>query len=123
TSFPSGLLIESRRGLSWENKDDQERLLIALRQAKVDVATFDPVRGFTPNADKGPADFHGDQRFLRKLQNECPSLGLIHHDIKPARDGKDIRAPSDQASGGGLLSAADCPVQFIREDSKKARTV
>ena len=40
---------------------------------------------------------------------------LVHHDVKPARDGKaDERPRAQRARGGGLLSISDAPIHFER---------
>jgi hypothetical protein len=115
---PKRLRILSRPGWNLERPEDQGAVLAAIREASPapTLLTVDPARGSMPALDKGPSDAAGAIRFLRQVQRETSirSVLVLHHDIKPARDGKDDRARAERASGGAVFSIADCPVNFER---------
>ena len=64
-----------RRGLAFDT--DQKAILAFLSQCGAEVAFFDPLRSFTANADKGPADLAPVSKFIRRIQNEtaCQDRG------------------------------------------------
>jgi hypothetical protein len=92
----------------------------AIRACGAEVAFVDPLRSFTGNSDKGPADFSPVARFLRRVQDETTAKALVipHHDTKPlaAANANPDRSRSQQASGGGIFSISDCPVSFRKLD-------
>ncbi len=122
---PATLMIEARRGLSLDDEASQRRIRDEITQHGVEFAWFDTARAMAPGVDQGPADAAGAVRFLRSLLAETglKSIGLTHHDVKPARDGIDTRARSEKASGGALLAAVDCPIGFTRIDDRSTLVV
>ena len=110
---PTGFYPVIRKGLSFDSPQGQAAILQVLAQCNPAVVIFDPLRGFTANSDKGPADLRPVVEFLRHLQNTttAKSVLLIHHDTKPLAM-EDARNRSQQASGGGIFSVSDCPVGF-----------
>ena len=117
---PENLYLKGRAGLNFLNPKDQKGILEALGRAGAVGAAFDPARAYMPGIDGGPADGAAAVEFVRRIQNEtkCKTILIPHHDVKPPRDGKDIRSRSDRASGGVLYSAAECPVNFERVDDR-----
>jgi hypothetical protein len=109
-----------RRSLNLDEPRAQNRFISWLDENGVEVLFLDPLRSFTASSDKGPADFAGMTRFLRRIQNEtnCKAIVIIHHDVKPSRDSRysGNRRRSHDASGGGVFSVADCPVSFEKTD-------
>jgi hypothetical protein len=39
---------------------------------------------------------------------------IVHHDVKPGRDGEDPRRRSHRASGGDWFAASECPIHVER---------
>jgi hypothetical protein len=119
---PSRLRILSRPGWNLEQTSDQAAVLTAIREVSPApvLLTIDPARGSMPALDKGPSDAASAIRFVRQLQRETSirAVLILHHDIKPPRDGKDERARAERASGGAVFSIADCPVNFERVDDR-----
>jgi hypothetical protein len=69
------------------------------------------VRRFAPSADKGPSEVSVVTGILRRLASETGvAVVILHHDVKPARDGRDDRRRSHRASGGDWFAAADAPI-------------
>jgi hypothetical protein len=104
-----------RRGVSFDDPAEQNKLIRWIQQTAAEFAILDPLRGFTGAADKGPADFKPAATFLRRIQNEtlCRSLLIVHHDVKPLRQAQGkTRSRSHDASGGGVFSVSECPVSF-----------
>ena len=122
---PDSLWLSARRGLSLEAAESQAQIHDVVTSLSPDMLIFDTGRAFAPSVDKGPADAAPTIRFLRALLAETclRSLLIVHHDTKPARDGKDERARSERSSGGILLSAADCPIGFERLSDRAALVV
>jgi hypothetical protein len=105
-----------RKALTFDSPTTQEEIIERIRTCGAEVAAFDPLRSFTAQSDKGPADFAPVARFTRRIQNEtqCKSILIVHHDVKPlaTSNGNPDRSRSQQASGGGVFSVSDCPVSF-----------
>jgi len=124
-SPPEHLWLSARKGLSLETVDSQAQIVDVIHALSPELLIFDTGRAFAPSVDAGPKDSAGPIRFLRSILAETciQGLVLVHHDTKPARDGKDERARAERASGGGLLAATDCPIGFERIDDRSAIVV
>lgn len=113
-----------RQSLSFDDEWTRRDIIKVIKECGCESAIFDPLRSFTAQADKGPADFAPVTKFLRKIQNEtqCKSLCAIHHDTKPLAmaQANPTRSRSQEASGGGIFSIADCPVGFKKLAWNKA---
>jgi hypothetical protein len=114
------LRIVSRKGLSFDRPDAQGQAAIfsAISSWRAEVVAFDPLRSLTAHCDQGPSELSPVTQFLRKLLRETPCRAIIigHHDVKPPREGGDTRARAHRASGGGIFSIADSPINFERPD-------
>jgi hypothetical protein len=113
TSIPTDCYFFVHRGLNFDEAATRDYIKKVLQDTGVQVVIFDPLRGFTGDSDKGPADLRPVVVFLRQIQNEttAKSILLISHDTKPSFSNGD-RSRSQQASGGGIFSISDCPVSF-----------
>src|SRR5262249_26095548 len=77
------------------------------------VVIFDPIRRYSANADKGPAEVRqitGRQRTI--VAETRATITNVHHDTKPPANGKDERRRAQRASGGDWFAASDCPLSF-----------
>lgn len=122
---PAGLFLSARRGLLLEDAESQARIRGAVDALELELLWLDTARALAPSVDQGPADAARAVRFLRELLAETSlrGLALVHHDVKPSRDGLDTRARAERSSGGALLAAVDCPVGFERLSERAALAV
>lgn len=122
---PDTLWLSARKGLNLESASGQADVLDVVNRLGIELLTLDTARAFAASIDKGPSDAAEVIRFLRALLTETPlrSLAIVAHDTKPSRDGKDERARAERASGGALLAAVDCPVNFERLSDREALAV
>jgi hypothetical protein len=114
--IPETLWLSARRGLTFEDAASRAEIADTFTALRIDLAIFDTARAFAPTLDKGPFDGAPAVRFLRTLMSDTPLRGIavVHHDVKPGRDGQDGRTRAEKLSGGALLAAADCPIGFER---------
>ena len=120
--WPETLAFSVHRGIDLERSEWHERLLRDVRRFGFRLLTFDPIRRYGLNVDKGPAEVRAITAYLRRLCVETGvSVSLIHHDVKPPASGKDERRRSQKASGGDWFAASECPMSF--EEAGDHRTL
>lgn len=113
TGAPEGLHVSVHAGIDLEAVEWQEAMLRDVGARRVRLVALDPIRRFSPNVDKGPAEVWAVTGFLRRLAAETGAAVVVaHHDVKPPRDGKDTRRRAHRASGGDWFAASDCPVSL-----------
>jgi hypothetical protein len=121
TTAPEGLFLSVHAGIDLESVEWQETLVRDIRAREIQLAIFDPIRRFSPNVDKGPAEVRAVTAFLRRLTVETGAAVLVvHHDVKPGRE-EDHRRRGHKASGGDWFAASDCPVHL--EPAGRDRTL
>lgn len=111
-----------RPGWDLESSAGQAELLATINDtsAAMDeplrVLVIDPVRASMPSIDGGPKDAARARAFLLTILRETTISVIVlpHHDLKPARDGKDDRSRAERASGGVTFSMGDCMLNFER---------
>jgi hypothetical protein len=118
------LSVVIRKGLDFDSTEGRSGIISAIFDAEAEVVAFDPLRGFTSHSDQGPSDLRPVVVFLLFLLRETPvqHIILLHHDTKPSRDGKDVRARVHRASGGGIWSISDSPIAFERAEGPGLQT-
>ena len=120
TGIPEIFFPVIRKSISFDSRDAQDEVIRAIQDRQAEVAFFKPLRSFTGQSDKGPADFAPVARFLRRIQDETSAKALVipHHDTKPIATAtpNPERSRSQLASGGGVFSISDCPVSFRKLD-------
>ncbi len=111
TTPPAGLHFSVHGGINLDNEAWQEALLHDTARLGIRLLVLDPIRRYSPNVDKGPAEVRTVTAFLRRLavQSEC-SVVIVHHDVKPGREREDTRRRSHKASGGDWFAASECPI-------------
>jgi hypothetical protein len=113
TTFPETLAFAVHKNIDLENPEWQERLIFDVKQLNFDLVILDPIRRYSPNADKGPAEVGRITAFLRRLVVASgATVDIVHHDTKPPSQGPDTRRRSHRASGGDWFAASECPVSF-----------
>src|SRR5262249_6375761 len=68
--------------------------------------------------DEGPAKVRELITVLRSIVITAGvTVAVVHHDVKPAASGQDLRRRSHRASGGDWFAACECPVHVERVSS------
>ena len=112
-AFPDTLAFSIHKGIDLENEQWQQRLMEDIKRHEFEYVIFDPIRRYASCADKGPSDVMQVTRVLRQIvTNTGCTIDLVHHDVKPPKDGHDQRRRSHRASGGDWFAASECPVRF-----------
>jgi len=109
--YPETLFFSVHANINLEDEAWQAALLRDVKAFGLGLVIFDPIRRYSPNVDKGPAEVRALSWFLRPLATETGcSVLIVHHDVKPARDSADNRRRGHRASGGDWFAASDCPI-------------
>jgi hypothetical protein len=113
-SFPETLAFSVHKGINLESGDWNETLIRDVKRYGFRFIGLDPIRRYGVNVDKGPAEVRAITAYLRRLVIETgTTVGLVHHDVKPASgSGPDVRRRSHKASGGDWFAASECPIAF-----------
>lgn len=112
TDFPETLGFAIHRGIDFDSELWRERFFAEVTALGFELVIIDPIRSFTANADKGPAEVLPIAKFFRKLIEHGITVLVIHHDVKPPTNGPDMRRRSHRASGGAWFSVSECPCSF-----------
>jgi putative DNA primase/helicase len=111
--FPPTLAFAVHKGIDLESGEWIEVLVRDVLRYGFKLITFDPIRRYGLNVDKGPADVQRITAQLRRLSIETGvAVQAVHHDVKPAADNKDNRRRGHKASGGDWFAASECPIAF-----------
>lgn len=121
TGAPRGLYFSVHAGIDLEDAVWQEVLIKDCREFGIKAVILDPIRRYSPNVDKGPAEVRAVTMFLRRLSVEAAcSVIIVHHDVKPLRGREeDTRRRGHRASGGDWFAACEAPihVEKINDDA------
>ncbi len=128
---PETFRLAVRPGWDLESPSGQAELLATIRDTSaampvpLRVLVIDPVRASMPSIDGGPKDAARARAFLLTILRETTISVIVlpHHDLKPARDGRDERSRAERASGGVTFSMGDCMVNFERVDERTCLAV
>jgi DnaB-like helicase N terminal domain/AAA domain len=111
--IPDTLAFAVHKGINLDNFKWQEALIKDVTKYGFKFVALDPIRRYSPNTDKGPAEVQTVTGFLRRLSLETgATIDANHHDVKPQHDSRDDRRRGYRASGGDWFAAADCPLAF-----------
>jgi hypothetical protein len=115
------LALLCRPGWNLETDLGAESLLVELRRLEPEVLVIDPARASMPGIDGGPKDGAVGAMLIRRILRETSVhlIGFGHHDTKPGREGVDVRARAEKASGGVLFSIADAPIGLTRQSDRE----
>jgi hypothetical protein len=112
---PGAIGISAHRGVWFDDPPWRDRVKDAIVDRGYRVLALDPLRSLTGAVDQGPREFQPFGLACRDLIAETGiTLAWAHHDTKPAVGQTDSRRRGHRASGGGIVSAADCPVHIER---------
>lgn len=114
--LPSGLIgVSSNYGVNYDDPTWRDRITREVIDRGYGVVAFDPLRSITATVDKGPGEFQPFSQSMRALIADTGATAAwVHHDAKPAVGVADTRRRGHRASGGGILSATDCPIHVER---------
>jgi hypothetical protein len=107
-------------GINLESSEWQDTLIADIQRHDIRLVILDPIRRYSINVDKGPAEVRAITAYLRRLCIETgATILLVHHDVKPPASTTDNRRRGHRASGGDWFAAAECPISFeIAGDSQ-----
>jgi len=128
---PETFRLIVRPGWDLESPPGQAELLATIDATSKAMTTpllvlvIDPLRASMPSIDGGPKDAAQARAFLLTILRETSIRVILlpHHDLKPARDGKDDRSRAERASGGVTFSMGDCMVNFERVSDRECMAV
>lgn len=112
---PATLHVAVRRGIDLDDPAWVARLIEDLKRLDVKLLVLDAARRLSAKTDEGPAKVRELIAVLRSIVIAAEvTIVIVHHDIKPARDGQDQRRRGQRASGGDWFAASECPVHVER---------
>jgi len=115
------MLVSIRRGVNLDDPEWVARLIADLRTGDCALLVLDAARRLSAKADEGPGKVAELIRALRRIITEAGvSIVMVHHDVKPARDGQDTRALGHRASGGDWFAASECPVHVEKLNGRES---
>jgi hypothetical protein len=117
---PERLMFAVHAGINLESSEWQDTLIADIQRHDIRLVILDPIRRYSINVDKGPAEVRAITAYLRRLCIETgATILLVHHDVKPPASTTDNRRRGHRASGGDWFAAAECPISFeIAGDSQ-----
>lgn len=118
---PTGLHISCRRGVNLDDQAWVEALLADCARLKIRLLVFDAMRRLSARADEGPTKVREVSQILRRFVTELGiTVVIVHHDVKPARDGQDARRRGHRASGGDWFAVCECPIHVEKIGSDES---
>lgn len=108
---PAKLHIACRRGVNLDEPTWVEAILADCRRLGIKLLVFDAMRRLSGKTDEGPSKVREISHVLRRFVSELGvTVLIVHHDVKPSRDGQDTRRRSHRASGGDWFALCECPI-------------
>lgn len=109
---PPGLYFSVHADINLEDEAWQQTMIQGCQERGIKAVILDPIRRYSPNVDKGPAEVRAVTQFLRRLaiEAEC-TVVIVHHDVKPGKD-EDTRRRGHRASGGDWFAASEAPIHL-----------
>ena len=107
--------ISVRRGVNLDDPGYVNQIIATCQRLGTKLLVLDAARRLSAKTDEGPAKVRELTAVLRRIVDEAGvTLIVVHHDVKPSRDGQDSRRRSQRASGGDWFAACECPVHVER---------
>jgi RecA-family ATPase len=121
-SPPAILHVAVRRGVSLDDPLWVERLIADAIRLGAKLVILDAARRLSALTDEGPAKVRELTAVLRSIVTRAGvSIVIVHHDVKPSRNGEqDSRRRSQRASGGDWFAASECPVHVERLNDRES---
>ncbi|MBI3109001.1 MAG: AAA family ATPase [Candidatus Rokubacteria bacterium] len=112
---PALLHVAVRRGVDLDDPVWVARIIEDTKRLNVKLLVFDAARRVSVKTDEGPAKVRELIAVLRSIVTSAGvTIVIVHHDVKPARDGQDQRRRAQRASGGDWFAGCECPVHIER---------
>jgi hypothetical protein len=109
------LYVSIRKGVNLDEPEWVDQLIKDIIRLGVRLLVLDAARRLSAKTDEGPAKVSELTAELRRIvQQTAVALVIVHHDVKPGRDGEDPRRRSHRASGGDWFAASECPIHVER---------
>jgi hypothetical protein len=122
--WPDTLAFSVHRGINFDQPQWRQRLLADIEKHQFALAIFDPIRRYSENADKGPAEVRNITAYLREIiVHTGISIAAAHHDVKPPSQKQDERRRGHRASGGDWFASSDCPIAFEAAGKNKVLVI
>lgn len=114
-SYPASLHVSVRAGINLDDPIWPTRIINDVHKLNVKLVVLDAARRLSSKTDEGPAKVRELMAVLRSIvTNGDVTLVVVHHDVKPHREGQDHRRRSQRASGGDWFAGCECPVHVER---------
>jgi len=111
SEIPDNLVVSVRRGVNLDDPEMVDRIIRDLKAQGARLLALDAARRLSAKTDEGPAKVRELTAVLRRIVTEAGvSIALVHHDVKPTREGRDQRREGQRISGGDWFAACECPV-------------
>lgn len=118
---PATLHVSVRRGINLDDPLWVARLIQDLKARDVKLLVLDAARRLSAKTDEGPAKVRELIAVLRSIVDQASvTIVIVHHDVKPARDGQDQRRLGQRASGGDWFAGSECPVHVDRVNGRES---
>jgi hypothetical protein len=114
-AVPERLFVAVRRGVDLDDDLWVSRLITDCKRLGAKLLVLDAARRLSAKTDEGPAKVRELTRVLRLIVTTAGvTIVIVHHDVKPAANGQDLRRRGQRASGGDWFAACECPVHVER---------
>ena len=118
---PETLYVAVRRGVDLDDPLWVARLIEDLRRLGVRLLVLDAARRLSVKTDEGPTKVRELIATLRSIITATGvAIVVVHHDVKPSRDGQDQRRRAQRASGGDWFAGCECPVHVERVSERES---
>jgi len=108
---PPTLHVAVRQGVDLDDPVWVSQLIGDLKRLGAKLLVLDAARRLSAKTDEGPTKVRELTRVLRLIVTQAGvSVLVVHHDVKPPRDGQDQRRRTQRASGGDWFAACECPL-------------
>lgn len=114
-TIPDTLHVSIRKGVNLDDPAWVTQLIADLIARGARLLVLDAARRLSAKTDEGPAKVRELIAVFRRIVDEAGvTLIVVHHDVKPPRDGQDQRRRGQRASGGDWFAGCECPVHVER---------
>lgn len=116
------LYLSACRGVSLDDRRQQDRLIRDLRMCGAGLVILEPLRSLTHCVDGTPRELQPFTAFVRRIIRDVGATVLLGHHAVKQTAGADARRGTQRVSGGGLVSICEAPVEFVRSGDSVTMT-
>jgi len=118
---PDTLYVAIRRGVDLDDPVWVARLIEDLRRLDIRLLVLDAARRLSSKTDEGPTKVRELIGVLRSIVIAAGvTIVIVHHDVKPQREGQDQRRRGQRASGGDWFAGCECLVHVERVSERES---